>query len=246
MQYGLKKLYCIMEASKINIEKKIVSVEFINRPNRFKAYVKLGNEIIMVHVPNTGRCKEILVPGCKAILREENGINRKTKYDLIAAYKGSQLINIDSQIPNKLVYEALVNHRIEKLKNFHIIEKEKKYHNSRFDFRLLDSNGNIYYLEVKGVTYEENGNARFPDAPTERGTKHLVELIEVKNNGMNAGVMFVLQMDNMNSFSPYDSMDPKFGEALRKAKESGVDIFAYECNVGEDYIYITNEVNIII
>ncbi|AJA46187.1 sugar fermentation stimulation protein-like protein [Clostridium pasteurianum DSM 525 = ATCC 6013] len=230
----------------MNINKNIVSAEFISRPNRFQAYVKLNNEIIMVHVPNTGRCKEILIPKTTVILREENGINRKTKYDLIAGYKGDKLINIDSQIPNKLVYEALLQRKISKLKKFNTIEKEKMYGNSRFDFKLTDSNGNIYYLEVKGVTYEENGNAKFPDAPTERGTKHLTELIDVKKDGMSAGAMFILQMDNMKSFSPYDSMDPKFAEALKKAKENGVDIFAYECNVGEEFITISNEINVII
>lgn len=230
----------------MNIDKNVVSAEFINRPNRFQAYVKLNNEIIMVHVPNTGRCKEILIPKTTVILREENGINRKTKYDLIAGYKGDKLINIDSQIPNKLVHEALLLSKISKLKKFNTIEKEKKYGNSRFDFKLTDSNGKIYYLEVKGVTYEQNGNAKFPDAPTERGTKHLTELIDVKKDGMGAGVIFVLQMDNMKSFSPYDSMDFKFGEALRKAKESGVDIFAYECSLGEEFITISNEINIII
>lgn len=235
-----------MEDDDMNIDKNTISAQFINRPNRFQAYVKLNNEIIMVHVPNTGRCREILIPGSTVILREENGINRKTKYDLIAAYKSHKLINIDSQIPNRVVHEALIEKKIEKLKRFTNIEREKSYGNSRFDFKLTDSNGGIYYLEVKGVTYEEEGNAKFPDAPTDRGRKHLIELIDVKNDGMNAGVMFVLQMDNMKSFSPYDSMDHKFGEALRKAKESEVDIFAYECNVGEKFITISNEIDVIL
>lgn len=235
-----------MEDNDMNIEKSTIAVEFINRPNRFQAYVKLNNEVIMVHVPNTGRCKEILTPGCTVILREENGVNRKTKYDLIASYKGDKLINIDSQIPNKVVEEALIQKKIEKLRKFINIEREKTYGNSRFDFKLTDDYGNIYYLEVKGVTYEEYGIAKFPDAPTERGRKHLIELIGAKNKGINAGVIFVLQMDNMKAFSPYDSMDPKFGDALRKAKENEVDIFAYECNVGEKFITISKSVDVII
>lgn len=235
-----------MEEDNMNIEKKTIAVEFINRPNRFQAYVKLNNEVIMVHVPNTGRCKEILTPGCTVILREENGVNRKTKYDLIAGYKGDKLINIDSQIPNKVVQEALIEKKFKKLRKYINIEREKTYGNSRFDFKLTDDYGDIYYLEVKGVTYEESGRAKFPDAPTERGRKHLIELIEAKNKGINAGVMFVLQMDNMKSFSPHDSMDPKFGKALRKAKENGVDIFAYECNVGEKFITISNSIDVII
>jgi sugar fermentation stimulation protein A len=235
-----------MEDDNMDIEKNIRAVKFINRPNRFQAYVKLDNETIMVHVPNTGRCKEILVPGCTVILREENGVNRKTKYDLIAGYKGNKLINIDSQIPNKIVEEALLSKKIEKLKVFNIVEREKTYGNSRFDFRLTDDYNNIYYLEVKGVTYEEDGKAKFPDAPTERGRKHLLELVEAKNKGINGGVMFVLQMDNMKSFRPYDDMDPKFGEALRMAKENGVDIFAYECTVGEKFITISKPVDVIL
>jgi sugar fermentation stimulation protein A len=230
----------------MKIYKKVIYGEFINRPNRFKAYVKVNDEIIMVHVPNTGRCKEILIPGCRIILREENGIQRKTKYDLIAAFKGEKIINIDSQIPNKVVEEALNNGDIPSLRKFHKIEREKTYGNSRFDFKLTDDNGCIYYLEVKGVTYEENGIAKFPDAPTQRGHKHLLELVDAKNNGFGAGVLFLIQMDNMKGFMPYDEMDVDFGLALRIANEKKVDIFAYECAVDISNITLIKAIKVIL
>lgn len=230
----------------MRIDKNVLCAEFINRPNRFKAYVKLNNEVLMVHVPNTGRCKEILIQGCTVLLREENGINRKTKYDLIAAFKGDKLINIDSQIPNKVVDEALKKGNICGLEKYKKIEREKTFGNSRFDFKLTDNKENIYYLEVKGVTLEDRGVAKFPDAPTERGCKHLLELIEAKKQGLSAGVLFLLQMDNMKQFMPYDIMDKNFGDALRKANEAGVDIFAYECEVGMQNITLTKSIKVVL
>ncbi|GAA0855611.1 DNA/RNA nuclease SfsA [Clostridium nitritogenes] len=223
-------------------EKEILESKFISRPNRFNAVVNLNGEEITVHVPNTGRCKELLKEGVTVLLRKEDNENRKTKYDLVAVYKGDKLISIDSQIPNKVVLEALKNKKIDKLKEYPIILKEKTFGNSRFDFKLGKENGDEYYLEVKGVTLEEGGNAAFPDAPTERGRKHLLELIEVKNSGRGAGVLFLLQMEGMKSFRPNDERDKKFGDALREARDAGVDIFVYECLVERDGITLTKEV----
>ncbi|SHK54248.1 sugar fermentation stimulation protein A [Hathewaya proteolytica DSM 3090] len=222
----------------------IIKARFIKRPNRFQGYVCLNGEEIMTHVPNTGRCKEILIEGCQVILRRGTNENRKTKYDLIAAYKGKKLINIDSQIPNKVVEEALKNKKIKGLERFNKIEREKTYGNSRFDFRLTDENNFVYYLEVKGVTLEEDGVASFPDAPTERGRKHVLELIEVKKQGMGAGVIFLLQMDKMKFFSPNEKMDPAFASAIKEAYDVGVEVFAYDCSVGESYIEIGSPVPI--
>lgn len=219
---------------------------FLRRPNRFQAYVILDNEELLVHVPNTGRCKEILIEGCTVLLRKGTTPNRKTPYDLIAAYKDNILINIDSQIPNKVVEEALNNKKIEKLISFNQIKREKTFGNSRFDFKLQDENENIYFLEVKGVTLEENGETKFPDAPTERGRKHILELIEIKKLGMGAGIIFLIQIDKVNKFSPNDETDPKFGEALRLAKEYGVDIFAYNCKVTEEEIELLEPVDIVL
>ena len=222
--------------------KEILEAKFINRPNRFNALVELEGEEITVHVPNTGRCKELLVEGVKVLLRKENNPTRKTKYDLISVYKGNELISIDSQIPNKVVMEALQNKKIEKLIRYNNILKEKTFGNSRFDFKLSNDNGEEYYLEVKGVTLEEDGHAMFPDAPTERGRKHLLELIEVKKSGRGAGVLFLLQMNNMKDFAPNDERDNEFGKALREARDNGVDIFVYECLVERDGITLTKEV----
>lgn len=224
--------------------KEILEAKFINRPNRFNALVELEGEEITVHVPNTGRCKELLVEGVKVLIRKENNPTRKTKYDLISVYKGNELISIDSQIPNKVVMEALQNKKIEKLIRYNNILKEKTFVNSRFDFKLSNDNGEEYYLEVKGVTLEEDGHAMFPDAPTERGRKHLLELIEVKKSGRGAGVLFLLQMNNMKDFAPNDERDNEFGKALREARDNGVDIFVYECDVLKDSITLTNRIEV--
>ena len=217
---------------------------FLRRPNRFQAYVLLDGEELLVHVPNTGRCREVLKEGCTVLLRKGTTETRKTPYDLIAAYKENILINIDSQIPNKVVYEALRNKKIEKLLGFNIISREKTFGNSRFDFKLEDEEGNIYFLEVKGVTLENNGETLFPDAPTERGKKHILELVEVKKASMGAGILFLIQTEDVFKFSPNYETDPKFGEALKLAKEHGVDIFAYNCKVTEEEIELKNPIKI--
>jgi sugar fermentation stimulation protein A len=228
------------------INKRIFTAEFISRPNRFQSYVKLNGETLVVHVPNTGRCREILIPGCTVLLREELNPTRKTLYDLIAGYKDNKLINIDSQIPNKVVEEALKDRKIERLVKYNIIEREKTFGNSRFDFKLSNDVGEEYYLEVKGVTLEIDGKSTFPDAPTERGRKHLLELIEAKKLGFGAGVLFLIQMKGISGFSPNDEMDEAFGEALRLARKNGVDIFAYECEVGEEFITLSKSVEIML
>lgn len=224
--------------------KNIYDAVFISRPNRFNAKVLLNNEEITVHVPNTGRCRELLIPGVTVCLREELNETRKTKYDLIAVYKNDMLISIDLQIPNKVVKEALVNKAVDKLVNYSNISSEKTFGNSRFDFKLEDDHGNEYYLEVKGVTLEENGHCRFPDAPTERGKKHLLELIEVKKSGRGAGVLFLIQIENVKDFSPNFETDPNFSKALIEAKRNGVDIFAYSCKVSYDGIKIDKSIDV--
>lgn len=230
----------------MNYNKEIVKAKFVKRPNRFNAIVKLNGEEIIVHVPNTGRCGELLIEGVTVLLRKEDNSTRKTAYDLVALYKGKKLISIDSQIPNKVVNEALLNKKIDKLKRYKNIMREKTYGNSRFDFKLMDDDENLYYLEVKGVTLEENGYAKFPDAPTDRGTKHLLELIEVKKEGMGAGVLFLLQMDDMKEFAPNEERDPKFANALREAYNNGVDIFVYSCKVFEEGLILDKEVKLVL
>lgn len=230
----------------MKFDKNIFEGEFICRPNRFNAKVLLNDEELIVHVPNTGRCREILKEGTKVFLREELNPNRKTKYDLIAAMKGNIFINIDSQIPNKVVNEALQNKKIENLRKYSKINREKTFGKSRFDFKLSTETDEIYYLEVKGVTLEQDGHCRFPDAPTERGTKHIMELIEAKKQGYGAGILFLIQLDNVYTFSPNDETDIEFAKALRLAKENGVDIMAYSCIVGKKMIEINKEIDIIL
>jgi sugar fermentation stimulation protein A len=230
----------------VNFSKNTRVVEFVRRPNRFQGYVIVEGKEELVHVPNTGRCREILIPGTKVVLREESGEHRKTRFSLIAGYKGNKLINIDSLVPNKVVEEALISGDIPELAKYNIVLRERTYGNSRFDFKLANESGEEYYLEVKGVTLEENKKTMFPDAPTERGRKHLLELVEVKNSGRGAGVIFLIQMNDIESFSPHDEMDPAFGDALRFAYASGVDVFAYECEVGENFINFSKKVKVIL
>jgi sugar fermentation stimulation protein A len=226
-------------------KEKIIRGRFIKRPNRFIAHVDINGEEVIVHVPNTGRCKEILIEGCTILLKKSDNPNRKTKYSLLGAYKNDKIIHIDSQEPNKVVEEALFMQRIEKLKKYHKIEREKKYGNSRFDFRLSNENEE-YYLEVKGVTLELDGICKFPDAPTQRGTKHLLELIDVVESGRGAGVIFLIQMDDIIYFTPHKDMDKNFSDALIKCRENGVDIFAYKCKIGEDFIELYEEVDVVL
>lgn len=231
----------------MEFDKKIYEGIFIERPNRFNAKVLLDGEELVVHVPNTGRCREILKEGTKIFLREELNPTRKTKYDLIAAMKGDILINIDSQIPNKVVNEALLNKKIDTLHKYSKINREKTYGKSRFDFKLsTEDEKEIYYLEVKGVTLEGNGHCMFPDAPTERGARHILELIDAKKEGYGAGILFLVQLDNVDTFSPNDERDPEFGRALRLARENDVDIMAYNCKVEKNMIEINKKVDIIL
>ncbi|MBS4803403.1 MAG: DNA/RNA nuclease SfsA [Clostridium sp.] len=231
----------------MEFDKNIYEGIFIERPNRFNAKVLLNGEELTVHVPNTGRCREILKEGTKIFLREELNPTRKTKYDLIAAMKGDILINIDSQIPNKVVNEALLNRKIDTLHKYSKIKREKTYGKSRFDFKLsTEDEKENYFLEVKGVTLEDNGHCMFPDAPTERGARHILELIEAKKEGYGAGILFLVQLDNVETFSPNDERDPEFGRALRLARENGVDIMVYNCKVDKNMIEINQKIDIIL
>ncbi|NLC66752.1 MAG: DNA/RNA nuclease SfsA [Clostridium sp.] len=220
--------------------------KFLERPNRFIAYVDLDGKKVKCHVPNTGRIKEILVPGAEVVLRVEDNPNRKTKFSLIAGYKEGRLINIDSQIPNKVIGEALEKGLIKELKEYNKISSEKTYNSSRFDFLLENDKGDKYFLEVKGVTLEHDFISSFPDAPTERGRKHIKELIDAKAEGYGAGVMFLIQMENMKAFTPATDKDPKFTEVLKKAYRKGVDIFAYDTFVTERSLDINKSIEVIL
>jgi sugar fermentation stimulation protein A len=225
--------------------KETIKAIFINRPNRFKAFVELDGETVVAHVPNTGRNREILVPGCTVVLRKEDSPSRKTKFSLIAGYKGDKLINIDSQVPNHVVEEALALGLIEELKGYGTVMREKTYGKSRFDFLLEDSERK-FYLEVKGVTLEADGVASFPDAPTERGAKHVRELMDALSEGHGAGILFLIQIEDVHMFTPAYALDPEFSEVLKAARDKGVKVMAYRCAVTESSLDIIGSIPVLI
>jgi sugar fermentation stimulation protein A len=203
---------------------------FVDRPNRFIAHVEIGGEIQTVHVKNTGRCRELLQPGTEVWCQESTNPNRKTKYDLITVRKGERLINMDSQAPNTAAGEWLRNGGLGQIEN---LKAEVFRDDSRFDF-AFSKDGKQCFLEVKGVTLENDGVCAFPDAPTERGAKHLKGLAQLAREGYGAYVLFVIQMPDVKYLHPNDATDPAFGAALRKAAENGVTVLAMDCAVTED------------
>lgn len=216
---------------------KISQGYFISRPNRFIANVILDGKEEVCHVKNTGRCKELLIEGAIVFLEESDNPNRKTKYDLIAIYKGDKLINMDSQAPNKAVQEYLP----QLFQNLVLIRPETKYKNSRFDFYVETEQDKIF-IEVKGVTLEENGVVRFPDAPTTRGLKHIQELVTCKKEGYHTYVIFVVQMEKVSYFEPNVEAQPEFARELYFAKEAGVEILCFNCKVSPDSLSIYQQV----
>ncbi len=204
----------------------ILKARFIDRPNRFIANIKLDDKVQVCHVKNTGRCKELLVPGAEIYVQESDNPLRKTKYDLITVKKGSRLINMDSQAPNKVVEEWLCNSapfgKILKLK------PEQKYKNSRFDF-YMETEEERGFIEVKGVTLENDNIVSFPDAPSERAVKHLRELIEAVKEGYSCYVIFVVQMKDVLYFKPNYENHPQFAQTLSLAKNAGVKLTAIDC-----------------
>lgn len=223
----------------------VVPGRFLVRPNRFIAHVEVGGREVIAHVKNTGRCKELLAPGATVYLQDwgEDHMGRKTRYDLIAVEKGTLLVNMDSQAPNKVFSEwANEGGFVSGLTH---LKAETKWGNSRFDF-YWEAGDRRGFVEVKGVTLEHDGLVRFPDAPTERGVKHLEELIRAKEEGYEAAVCFVIQMEGMRVFSPNDETHPAFGAALRKAAAADVRLIAMECRVTPDALVISREVPILL
>lgn len=214
---------------------------FLERPNRFVAYVEQAGKREICHVKNTGRCRELLLPGATVYVQRQSNPARKTPLDLIAVEKGERLINMDAQAPNKVTAEWLRTGEFCSLNAR--IKPECRYGNSRFDFYIEDGQRRMF-MEVKGVTLEEEGIVRFPDAPTERGVKHILELIECKKAGYEAYLFFVIQMKDVRFLKPNDRTHPAFGEALRKAAAEGVEIFARDCRVEPDVLKIDREVEV--
>lgn len=221
----------------------IVKGEFISRPNRFIANVLIDGEIHKCHVKNTGRCRELLVPGCEVWLEHSKSEKRKTEYSLITVNKSGKLINMDSQAPNKAVEEWLENGGL--LHDIKLLKREQKRGDSRFDFYFETENEKAY-AEVKGVTLEENGIVMFPDAPTERGVKHVKELCKLKEEGFSAYLIFVVQMKDVKYFTPNIKTHKEFAEVLIEAEKAGVKIVAADCFVSPDTMEIRDRVKVVL
>lgn len=219
----------------------------MERPNRFIAYAELNGKKETIHVKNTGRCAELLRPGAEIYVQESDNPERKTKWDLIAVEKetgsGKRLINMDSQIPNRVVQEWIEAGNL--FPDVSLVRPETTYGNSRFDL-YVEAGERRIFIEVKGVTLEEDGVCRFPDAPSDRAVKHLEELIRAKKEGYEAYVFFVIQMKGVSYFTPNTDTHPAFAEALRRAKEAGVEILAYDCNVTPDSIVVSDPVDAVL
>ncbi len=221
----------------------IVKGKFIERPNRFVAFVEIGGIRTMVHVKNTGRCKELLVPGTEVYLQHSPSSKRKTDYSMVSVKKENLFINIDSQAPNQVVYEAIRSGKIHEFNKPDLIKKEVPFGTSRFDL-YYESYPHRGFIEVKGVTLEENGIAMFPDAPTKRGTRHVLEMMDAVKAGYRGFVIFLVQMKGVHSFTPNKKTDPAFAEALKQASNNNVTILAYDCNIAEDFMEISESVSI--
>ena len=238
----------------------IIKGKFISRPNRFIAMVEVDGETVKAHVKNTGRLGELLLPGAEVFLEDHEGRmgDRKLRYSLIAVRKArgftteggpcgcGEIVNIDSQAPNKVVKEAMLDGSLlpEGLMDVTYYKSEYKYGNSRLDFYAEDSLGDKLLGEVKGVTLEDGGVAKFPDAPTERGIKHIEELIKATEEGYKTCIVFVIKMKGVQSFSPNYDTHPEFGEALARAKAAGVEVIAVDCSVTKDSLVIDKQVNV--
>jgi sugar fermentation stimulation protein A len=223
------------------IYEKVRRGSFLRRPNRFIAEVALANETVVCHVKNTGRCKELLLPGAPVYLSESANPKRATKYDLVAVEKGGLLINMDSLAPNQAFREYLEKGAY--IAGLTVLKPETRFLNSRFDF-YLEAGERKIYLEVKGVTLEENGVVMFPDAPTLRGVKHLEELTACLDHGYEGHVVFVAQMSPATYFTPNHKTHPAFGSTLAAAVKAGVQATAFDCVVRENSLAIKNEIEV--
>lgn len=223
---------------------RITQGSFLERPNRFLAYAELAGKKEVIHVKNTGRCAELLKPGAVIYVQESQNPERKTKWDLIAVEKGDRIINMDSQIPNRVVQEWIEEGNL--FEDVRLVKPETTYCNSRFDLYVETGDKRKIFIEVKGVTLEENGVVRFPDAPSERAVKHLEELGHAVKEGYEAYVFFVIQMKGVRYFTPNRDTHPAFCDALKRAQAAGVHVLAYDCEVSADSIEVNEEVPVVL
>ncbi len=221
-------------------QENMVEGKFLRRPNRFIAHIEIGGKEEICHVKNTGRCRELLPPGAAVYCADCLSPARKTRYDLISVQKGERLINMDSQAPNAAVKEWLLGGGLGVIEN---LRPETTFGDSRFDFSFYKDD-RLCFLEVKGVTLEKDGVCAFPDAPTQRGARHLKELTRLYQAGYGAYVLFVIQMENVKYLHPNDATDPAFGQALREAADAGVTVLAYDCSVTKNSMTLRQPVDI--
>lgn len=219
----------------------IMKAVFLERPNRFIAKILMDGEERICHVKNTGRCRELLVPGAEIYVQHWNLPTRKTNYDLIAVRKGDRLINMDSAAPNAVFAQWVKEGGL--FSELTLLKPEQRFGQSRFDF-YIEADRKKAFAEIKGVTLEENGVVRFPDAPTERGVKHLNELIKCVESGFDAYIVFIIQMDRVKYFEPNWDTHRLFGETLQKANSAGVNLLALNCDVTENSIDVCSPVQI--
>ena len=223
------------------IYENILPAIFVDRPNRFIAHVELNGRLEVCHVKNTGRCRELLIPGCRVYVQHQPSPTRKTAYDLIAVEKGKRLLNMDANAPNRIFGEYVRAGRF--LRGWSVIRPETTHGDSRFDF-YLESPGHRLFAEVKGVTLEDDGVMRFPDAPTERGVKHLEGLARCVQEGYEAWAVFVIQTENVRWMEPNRRTHPAFADALRQAAQAGVHLLALDCHTEPDRLEIRRPVEI--
>lgn len=223
------------------IYENILPAIFVDRPNRFIAHVELNGKIEVCHVKNTGRCRELLIPGCRVYVQHQPSPTRKTAYDLIAVEKGERLLNMDANAPNRVFNEYVRAGRF--LRGWSVIRPETTHGDSRFDF-YLESPGHRLFAEVKGVTLEDDGVMRFPDAPTERGVKHLEGLARCVQEGYEAWAVFVIQTEDVRWMEPNRRTHPAFADALRQAAQAGVHLLALDCHTEPDRLEIRRPVEI--
>jgi len=221
----------------MKIAAKLIPATFIKRDNRFRVTVRVEGHLVWAHLPNSGRLKELLVPGRRVLLAPVQAPGRLTAYDLLMVDLDGTLVSIDARLPNRLLYETLQAGRIAEFAGYAQVRREVTYGQSRLDLVLEGGpDGGRCFIEVKSVTLVEDGVALFPDAPTQRGRRHLGELARARAEGHRAAVVFVVQRDDAVRFSPHDEADPAFGQALREAAQAGVEVYAYKCRVSEEEV----------
>lgn len=216
---------------------------FLKRPNRFVAHVEINGQEEICHVKNTGRLGELLLPGVKVLVEPAGDTKRKTKYSLICVWKENQWVNIDSQVPNKVAEEWISGGGL--MKDVTLVKREQTYGNSRFDL-YVETKEMKWFVEVKGVTLNVDGIAMFPDAPTERGKKHVEELVKCLDDGYGGMILFVIQMKGVTGFTPFEERQPDFAEALRNARKAGVEIYAVDCLVDGESIQADQRIPVLL